>query len=193
MEFSERFDFIKKKTIVSLSILLFMLIVLGAGTWYITKSEAFYPEHLKIGKFIAVNNTAKCYIYDAETDTFTGDYFTIHLKTKGFADKGGIRIEEDGQGSLVYDDEKIVRDEMFVMFESNDEYGEIMFIANDVEFKDNGDFVKTGTTYSFLYSSDFLELKSVQIYQDGKCFVIGYVADSLEEAIRVNNDEKQGM
>lgn len=172
----------KKKTIIFLSILAVLLIAIGAGTWYITQSEAFYPEHLKIGKFIAVNNTAKCYIYDAETDTFTGDYFTIELKAKGFADKGGMRIGEDGHGSLIYNDEEIVRDEMFVMFESYDEYGEIMFIASDVEFMDDGDFVKTGTTYEFQYSSDFSELKSVQIHQDGEETMIGYVADSLEEA-----------
>lgn len=171
----------KKKTIICLSILAVLLIVISVGTWYITQSEAFYPEYLKIGKFIAVNNTEKCYIYDAETDTFTGDYFTIELKAKGFADKGGMKIGEDGHGRLIYNDEEIVRNEMFVMFESYDEYGEVMFIASDVDFMEDGDFITTGTTYEFQYSSDFSELKSVQIHQDEENPVIGYVADSLEE------------
>lgn len=176
----------KKKTIICLSILAVLLIAIGAGTWYITQSEAFYPEHLKIGKFIAVNNTEKCYIYDAETDTFTGDYFTIELKAKGFEDKGGMRIGEDGHGSLIYNDEKIERNEMFVMFESYDEFGKVMFIAEDVDIIYDEDYNSTfnveGATYDFYYSSDFSELKSVHIHQEGAETVIGYVAESLEEA-----------
>lgn len=171
----------KKKTIIFLSILAVLLTAICAGTWYITKSEAFYPEHFKLGKFVAVNNTAKCYIYDVETDTFTGDYFTIELKAKGFADKGGMRIGEDGHGSLIHNDEKIVRDEMFVMFGTLGEYGEIIFIANDVDIKEDGLFDKTNVTYTALYSNDFSELKMVHINQDGEDPVIAYVAGSLEE------------
>ncbi|MGN0373942.1 MAG: hypothetical protein ACI4EN_00460 [Butyrivibrio sp.] len=138
-----------------------------------------------------MNNTAKCYIYDTETDTFTGDYFTVNLKTKGFADKGGMKIGENGHGSLVINDEKISYDEMFVMFEINDEYGEIIFTANNVKITNNGTDTgidKTGADYTFYYSGDFTELHSVQIYQDGKNPVIGYVGDSLEEAKKIRTN-----
>ncbi|MBP3677691.1 MAG: hypothetical protein J6I97_05025 [Agathobacter sp.] len=172
----------KKKTITCISIVVVLLIAIGVSAWYITKSEAFYPEHLKLGKFVAVNNAEKCYIYDEDADAFTGDYFTIQLKAKGFIDKGGMRIGEDGQGNLIYDDEKIARDEMFVMFGTLDEHGEIIFIANDVDIKEDGAFDKSNVTYTALYSSDFSELKMVHIHQDGEEPVIGYVADSLEEA-----------
>lgn len=175
----------KKKILIYVAMVAFLLIVAGVGAWYITKSEAFYPNRLKIGKFIAVNNTAKCYIYDEETDTFTGDYFTIDLKAKGFADEGGMRIGEDGHGSLVFNDEEISSDEMFVMFETGEEYGKIIFVANDVEIVNSGTSVnldKTGIHYDFYYSSDFSELKSVRISQDGENSIIGYVGDDLEEA-----------
>lgn len=176
----------KKKTITCISIVVVLLIAIGVSAWYITKSEAFYPEHLKLGKFVAVNNTEKCYIYDEETDAFTGDYFTIQLKAKGFIDKGGMRIGEDGHGSLIYDDEKIARDEMFVMFGTFGEYGKIIFVADDVDIMYDEDynatFNVTGISYDFYYSSDFSDLKMVHIHQDGEEPVIGYVADNLEEA-----------
>jgi len=176
---------VKKKVLICVSILVVLLIAVGTGRWYIVESENFYPSHFKLGKFVAVNSNVKCFIYDEETDTFTGDYFTIDLKTKGFVNDEGMRIGEDGQSPLIVNDEKVDGyDEMFVLFDVWEEYdyGEIVFLANNVDFKDDGTFTTRSVRYNFYYSADFSELKSVYIHEDGKDPVVAYVADSLEEA-----------
>ena len=175
----------KKKVLICVSILVVLLIAVGTGRWYIVESENFYPRHFKLGKFVAVNTNVKCFIYDEETDTFTGDYFTIDLKTKGFANAEGMRIGEDGQSTLIVNDEKVDGyDEMFVLFDVSEEYdyGEIVFLANNVDFTDDGTSIKRRVEYDFYYSADFSELKRVYIYEDEKEPVVAYVADSLEEA-----------
>lgn len=172
----------KKKIIIPVIIVAFLLVIAIIVNWYITSSESFYPEHIKIGKFIGVNSSEKCYIYDEATGEFTGDYFTIDLKTKGFDDKGGMKIGENGHGSLVHNGAELTFDTMYFMFESYDEYGQIEFVGSDVEFNADGRFNKASITYSFIYSNDFSKLKNVYIYEDGKDPIIGYVAEDLEAA-----------
>ena len=137
----------------------------------------------KIGKFVSVNNTVKCYIYDVETNSFTGESFDIEIKAKGFIGKGGMKIGEDGRGSLIFNNKKVTSDEMFITFDTAGKYGVVKYIANNLEFTnlENGEIEKINTTYEIYYSSDFSELSIVYIYQDGDNQVIGFAADSLED------------
>lgn len=174
----------KKKIIISISLVAFLLIVAGIAIWKITKGGTSYPDYLKEGRFFSVNDKEKCYIYDAETSSFTGEYFIIKLKADGFTDKGSKKVE-DGNSSLVFNDEEVLSDEMFVMFETGEGYGKILYIANNTEIDNTGTSVninKTRTEYEFYYSVDFSELQYVWIYEDDKEPIVGYVGDSIEEA-----------
>ena len=178
----------KKKTIIILIsiVVTVLLIAFFAVDYYIRNSESFYPEHFKVGKFVAVNNSGRYYWYDEENQCFTGEYTEVSFKAKGIigndsSGKGRYRV----YGELIYGGKDVKREGDIIII-STAGNGKLGTIHYDMKITDTN-LDGTGTEFidnscTFLLEKDFS--KPIKIFSElaGEETKIGYYGNDLEEA-----------
>ncbi len=178
----------KKKTIILLVsvVVTVVLIAFFAVDYYIRDSESFYPEHFKVGKFVAVNNSGRYYWYDDENQCFTGEYTEVSFKAKGII---GTEYDNDKRyrvyGEIVYDGKELMDmgDYIIISTTAQGELCTIYFnmMITDTHLDGSGtDFIDNSCI--FLLEEDYS--KPLKIFSDlaGEESKIGYYGDDLEEA-----------
>ena len=176
----------KKKTIIILSsVVIVLLITFFAVDYYIRDSENFYPEHFKVGNFVAVNNSGKYYWYDEDSQSFTGEYTEISFKAKGII---GTDYHSDKRyrvyGKLIYGGNDMLKEgDLVLIGRWGPNLGCVTYDMEIIHTHLDG----TGTDFitnqcEFIFSEDFNEpLMMLAIFADEESKV-GYYGKDLEEA-----------